>query len=428
MYEKHFSFKHKPFELIPNPDFLFLSNTHKKAITYIDYGIKEKIGFILLTGEIGSGKTTIVRNLIKNLNGSVRLSRVNNTKVSSEQLIAMINDDFGLDVEGKSKTKLLSDLNEFLINQYSDKFQPILLIDEAQNLSPDLLEEIRMLSNLETDRAKLLQIILVGQPELKKTLMMPELMQLRQRININYHIAPLTIDETERYIKHRLSIAGNPDAIEFEDTMVSRIYQFSRGIPRLINILCDFALLAAYVDARKTVNIEIIQEVIKDLESRDYWSESLERSNDREWNEEYAELKEAASNVALRLIKLEETLRGSLPDMDTLLKKIKRLEEKVDQLNEDGEINRVSDLLDRLEEKLVCRILVRVSEENEVPDVLDRLSRLETMLGEVTVNKQNDFLSIETEREIHQKVEKFVERLDELTKKINWIEENRENR
>lgn len=428
MYEKHFSFKHKPFELIPNPDFLFLSNTHKKAITYIDYGIKEKIGFILLTGEIGSGKTTIVRNLIKNLNGSVRLSRVNNTKVSSEQLIAMINDDFGLDVEGKSKTKLLSDLNEFLISQYSDKFQPILLIDEAQNLSPDLLEEIRMLSNLETDRAKLLQIILVGQPELKKTLMMPELMQLRQRININYHIAPLTIDETERYIKHRLSIAGNPDAIEFEDTMVSRIYQFSRGIPRLINILCDFALLAAYVDARKTVNIEIIQEVIKDLESRDYWSESLERSNDREWNEEYTELKEAASNVALRLIKLEETLRGSLPDVDTLLKKIKRLEEKVDQLNEDAEINRVSDLLDRLEEKLVCRILVRVSEENEVPDVLDRLSRLEMMLGEVTVNKQNDFLSIETEREIHQKLEKFVERLDELTKKINWIEENRDNR
>jgi general secretion pathway protein A len=428
MYEKHFSFKHKPFELIPNPDFLFLSNTHKKAITYIDYGIKEKIGFILLTGEIGSGKTTIVRNLIKNLNGSVRLSRVNNTKVSSEQLIAMINDDFGLDVEGKSKTKLLSDLNEFLINQYSDKFQPILLIDEAQNLSPDLLEEIRMLSNLETDRAKLLQIILVGQPELKKTLMMPELMQLRQRININYHIAPLTIDETERYIRHRLSIAGNPDAIEFEDTMVSRIYQFSRGIPRLINILCDFALLAAYVDARKTVNIEIIQEVIKDLESRDYWSESLERSNDREWNEEYTELKEAASNVALRLIKLEETLRGSLPDVDTLLKKIKRLEEKVDQLNEDAEINKVSDLLDRLEEKLVCRILVRVSEENEVPDVLDRLSRLEMMLGEVTVNKQNGFLSIETEREIHQKLEKFVERLDELTKKINWIEENRENR
>jgi general secretion pathway protein A len=428
MYEKHFSFKHKPFELIPNPDFLFLSNTHKKAITYIDYGIKEKIGFILLTGEIGSGKTTIVRNLIKNLNGSVRLSRVNNTKVSSEQLIAMINDDFGLDVEGKSKTKLLSDLNEFLINQYSDKFQPILLIDEAQNLSPDLLEEIRMLSNLETDRAKLLQIILVGQPELKKTLMMPELMQLRQRININYHIAPLTIDETERYIKHRLSIAGNPDAIEFEDTMVSRIYQFSRGIPRLINILCDFALLAAYVDARKTVNIEIIQEVIKDLESRDYWSESLERSNDREWNEEYTELKEAASNVALRLIKLEETLRGNLPDVDTLLKKIKRLEEKVDQLNEEAEINKVSDLLDRLEEKLVCRILVRVSEENEVPDVLDRLSRLEMMLGEVTVNKQNGFLSIETEREIHQKLEKFVERLDELTKKINWIEGNRENR
>ncbi len=173
MYKKHFSFKDKPFELVPNPDFLFKSGTHKKAITYLDYGIKGKTGFILLTGEIGSGKTTIVRNLIKNLDGTIKLSKINNTKLSSEQLLSMINDDFGLDVEGKSKAGLLRDLNKFLIEQYSEKSRPVLLIDEAQNLSPDLLEEIRLLSNIETDKAKLLQIILVGQPELKKTLMLP---------------------------------------------------------------------------------------------------------------------------------------------------------------------------------------------------------------------------------------------------------------
>ena len=237
MYEKHFSFKCKPFDLLPNPDFLFQSSTHKKAITYLDYGIKEKIGFILLTGEIGSGKTTIIRNLIKKIDASIRLSRINNTKVSSEQLISMINEDFNLDVAGKNKTTLLSELNDFLIDQYAKKSQPLLLIDEAQNLSPDLLEEIRLLSNLETDRAKLLQIILVGQPEMNKTLMLSEMMQLRQRINISYHINPLTIDETAQYIKHRLTVAGNPDAMKFHGEMLEIIYKFSRGIPRLINIL-----------------------------------------------------------------------------------------------------------------------------------------------------------------------------------------------
>jgi len=381
MYEKHFSFKCKPFELIPNPDFLFPSNTHKKAITYIDYGIKEKIGFILLTGEIGSGKTTIIRNLIKNLNGSVRLSRVNNTKVSSEQLIAMINEDFGLEVEGKSKTRLLSELNEFLIGQYSQDYQPILLIDEAQNLSPDLLEEIRMLSNLETDRSKLLQIILVGQPELKKTLMMPELIQLRQRININYHIAPLTMNETESYIRHRLSVAGNPDAIEFEGSMVQRIYQFSRGIPRLINILCDFALLAAYVDGRKSVNIEIIEEVVKDLESRDYWSESQgDAVPAKNATGDTADLLETAGSFALRLIKLEEALNSGLYEIRSLNDRVTKLEELLEQHKNAEGTEKISGLLERLEDKIACRILVKVSEENRLPELLERLSRLEKNL------------------------------------------------
>ncbi|HDZ61901.1 MAG TPA: AAA family ATPase, partial [Nitrospirae bacterium] len=303
MYEKHFSFKHKPFELVPNPDFLFLSSTHKKALTYLDYGIQEKIGFILLTGEIGSGKTTIIRNLIKNLNASVRLSRINNTKVSSEQLISMINEDFGLEVEGKNKTKLLSDLNEFLIDQYSKKFQPILLIDEAQNLSPDLLEEIRLLSNLETDRAKLLQIMLVGQTELKKTLMLPELMQLRQRININYHITPLTIDETVKYIRHRLTIAGNPDAMRFQGDMPGLIYRFSGGIPRLINILCDFALLTAFTEGEKEINADIIREVAHDLESRDYRNEPQDNTVSlTAKKDESPDLLKEVGNIALRLI------------------------------------------------------------------------------------------------------------------------------
>ena len=333
MYENHFSFKHKPFELVPDPDFFFQSSTHKKAITYLDYGIKEKAGFILLTGEIGSGKTTIIRNLIKDLGSSIKLSRVNNTMVSSEQLISLINEDFGLEIEGKTKTRLLSELNKFLIEQYSQKSQPILMIDEAQNLTVALLEEIRLLSNLETDRAKLLQIILVGQPELKKTLMLPELIQLRQRISINYHISPLSIDEIGEYIKHRLTVAGNPDAIKVDDDMLHIIYQFSRGIPRLINILCDFVLLAAFVERESEVTVEVVREVAKDLETHDYWND---RNNagiiEQETNDMHADLANEIANISRRLLRFEEIIEKHTPGVDALKKDIDLLSKNVSEV------------------------------------------------------------------------------------------------
>lgn len=355
MYEQHFSFRCKPFELLPNPDFLFHSNTHKKAITYLDYGLKEKVGFILLTGEIGSGKTTIIRNFIKNLSSSVKLSRINNTKVSSQQLISMINEDFGLDVEGKSKIKLLSELNDFLIDQYSKKSQPILLIDEAQNLSPNLLEEIRLLSNLETDRAKLIQIILVGQPEMNKTLMLPEMMQLRQRININYHISPLTIDETIKYITHRLTIAGNTSVIRFQGDMSELIYRFSRGIPRLINILCDFALLTTFVEGKKEVSSDIVREVVKDLESRVYSHISQDNDpsdvNNKGDDPEYRAL---AGDMALRIIELEETVKKCIVEITSLSVKFGQLEAEVSRIKNiesDDQLDALSKRVSMLENK-----------------------------------------------------------------------------
>jgi len=346
MYEKHFSFTCKPFELIPNPDFLFPSTTHKKAMTYIDYGIREKIGFILLTGGIGSGKTTVLRNLIKNLNGVAKLSRINNTKVSSEQLVSMINEDFGLDVHGKNKTRLLAELNEYLVEQYSKKLQPILLIDEAQNLSSDLLEEIRLLSNLETDRTKLLQIILVGQPELKKTLMQPELKQLRQRINIRYHIVPLTFDETASYIKHRLTIAGNPDAIRLQDDMQGLIYRFSQGIPRLINILCDFSLLSAYAEGHKEVTTSTVREVVKDLESGDCWDDECPApaSSASDKIQESSGL----GDIALRLIALEETVKNNIPEIISLSNKVIHLENYIAETVKILEKSGLTELLERL--------------------------------------------------------------------------------
>jgi putative secretion ATPase (PEP-CTERM system associated) len=374
MYEKYFSLKHKPFELTPNPDFLFRSDTHKKAITYLDYGIKEKIGFILLTGEVGSGKTTIIRNLVRHLTDSVRLSRVNNTKVSSVQLISMINEDFGLEVEGKTKTKLLSDLNEFLIEQYANGNQPILLIDEAQNLSPALLEEIRLLSNLETDRAKLLQIILIGQPELKTTLMLPELIQLRQRININYHIAPLSADEIAQYIKHRLAIAGNEQVMDLNPDVLSLIKRFSRGIPRLINILCDFALLTAFVEGRKKVDMETVREVTKDLETRDYWSTSSESEleADNKSNED-DKLSKVAGDLALKIINVEGAIEHIVDEMALLKNKLEEFENKISGITIMGSNEQAGLLIERIEE--LEKTVVSMNVNNPVVEPEDALDK-----------------------------------------------------
>jgi general secretion pathway protein A len=272
MYEAYFKFTVKPFELVPNPDFIFMSRTHKKAIHYLQYGIQEKAGFILLTGEIGSGKTTLISDLIKRLAGNVTLAKVFNTRVNSEQLLAMINEDFGLDVKGKDKITLFKELNDFLIEQHARKFNSVLIIDEAQNLKPEQLEEIRLLSNLETTTAKLMQIVLVGQPELRDVLALPALRQLRQRISVNCSIKPLTKEETLEYILHRLEVAGNREAVKFSDGSIELIFQYTKGVPRLVNILCDFLLVTAFIEDTKAVDPPMVRDIAKDLDFETlYW-------------------------------------------------------------------------------------------------------------------------------------------------------------
>jgi putative secretion ATPase (PEP-CTERM system associated) len=424
MYEKHFNLKSKPFDLVPNPDFLFLSNTHKKAITYLDYGIKEKIGFILLTGEVGSGKTTIIRNLIKNLNGSVKLSRVHNTRISSEDLIAMINEDFGLPVEGKSKIAMLGELNQFLIDMYSQHRQPILLIDEAQNLTPELLEEIRLLSNLETDRSKLLQIILVGQPELKKTLALPEMMQLRQRININYHLNPLSLEETALYIKHRLQIAGNPDAFLIDNDLVCVVYEFSRGIPRLINIICDFALLSAYADGKSQVTFGVVKDVVADLEKNEYWIEQDEiHGGRRRQDADVAPDAELNDALILRLLRLEEKLDKSVIELSGVSSRVKKLEDVTSRISNLLDENVLRDLLHRMEEKLACRVLLKMSEDNRIPELIERIERLESGRDSLASNS-NHKLRIENGNDaeiVDKKLKELSERVDELNRKIELL-------
>lgn len=265
MYEEFYQLRQKPFELVPNPDFLYLSGTHKRALTYINYGLMEKVGFILLSGEVGSGKTTLLREFIKRRDQTFTLATVFNTRVNDEQLIAMINEDFGLDSKGQGKVQLLKDLNTFLIKEYEQGRHALLIIDEAQNLTSDLLEEVRMLSNLETDSSKLLQIVLAGQPELRETLSRVELRQLRQRISVMCHLTPLTRAEVEEYIYHRLGVAGNRDAVRFTSDALDGIHEASGGIPRLVNIICNFLMLTAFSEKTREVNAAMVDDTVEGI-------------------------------------------------------------------------------------------------------------------------------------------------------------------
>lgn len=265
MYTEFFGLSAKPFELLPNPQFLYLSKGHKKALSYLQYGLLERAGFTLLTGDVGSGKTTLLRNIVKTANKETTLAMIFNTKVSGLQLLAMTNEEFGLDINGKDKVGLLRSLNDFLVTESCAGRHPILIIDEAQNLTTEALEEVRLLSNLESDDFKLLQIILVGQPELKALIARPELRQLRQRISVSCHLSPLNREEMEHYIYHRLTTAGNRNALKFTNDVFDLIYNFSNGVPRLINLLCDSLLLTAFVEETREISIELVRECADDL-------------------------------------------------------------------------------------------------------------------------------------------------------------------
>jgi general secretion pathway protein A len=267
MYEKFFCFKDKPFNVTPNPKFFFPSSKHMEALNSLIYAIEERKGFVVITGEIGAGKTTVTRTVLKKLDVGTKVALITNTHVSAKELIAQILEEFEIERVSGSKQKMLSQLNDYLIKQLAQDINVVLMIDEAQNLSHNVLEEVRMLSNLETETDKLLQIILIGQPELKKKLGHKKLEQFRQRIALHYHISPLTQEETTAYILHRLAlVSSNGHAEIFQPQALNLIYGHSRGVPRIINLICDSALLSGYISDTKTINEEMVLEVIKDRE------------------------------------------------------------------------------------------------------------------------------------------------------------------
>jgi len=266
MYESFYGLNENPFNVTPNPEFIFLGKNHREALAQLLYGVREKKGFIVITGEVGTGKTTLIHFLLEKLEGNnhTRTALLFNPKLTVHDFIQYILKDLGVRVQGQTKGEHLHHLHRYLLNAYRKGERVVLIVDEAQGLNPDLLEEIRLLSNLETSKSKLIQIVLVGQPELDKTLSQPEFRQLRQRINLRYHLAPLSEKETREYIEKRLRIAGSHEPI-FTDQAIQEIYRRSGGIPRLINILCDNALLNGYALDQKQVDEKSIREVSLDL-------------------------------------------------------------------------------------------------------------------------------------------------------------------
>lgn len=265
MYEQYFGLREKPFNVTADPAFFFMSKKHKEALSHMVYGIQQRKGILAITGEIGAGKTTLCRVLLNKLDKNIKSAFILNPNFSSLELLNIIVEDFGISPLTKSKVALVSDLNKFLLKESQHNNNVVLIIDEAQNLDSSQLEQIRLLTNLETEKAKLLQIILVGQPELKEKLQLPELRQLNQRIAVRYHIAPLVKNEIKHYISHRLAVAGSNGNINFTRNAIKEIYDFTQGTPRMINVICDRALLAAYVSERKRISSPIIKNCIKEF-------------------------------------------------------------------------------------------------------------------------------------------------------------------
>lgn len=265
MYESFFGLKEPPFNVTPDPRFIYLSRHHQEALSTLLYGIESRRGFIEITGEIGAGKTTLCRTLLNELQGRAHTAFIFNPKLSEIELLQTIVEDFGITPKGKRRKDYFDALNRFLLQELEKGNNAVLIIDEAQNLTPRALEQIRLLSNLETTREKLLQIILVGQPELRALLGRPDLVQLRQRIATRSHLPALNREETARYLAHRLRVAGS-EAQVFTSESIERIFERSGGVPRLINVLADRALLAAFVKGSGLVEAAFIETAETDLE------------------------------------------------------------------------------------------------------------------------------------------------------------------
>jgi len=265
MYCKFYGLNERPFNITSDPAFFFSSKKHEEALSHLCYGVTQRKGIVVITGEIGTGKTTLCRFFLDGVKKNTKTAFIFNAHFPEIKLLESITRDFGINIKDKTGTSFVWEFNKFLLSEAEAGNNVVLIIDEAQNLRPRQLEQIRLLSNLETEKDKLLQIVLVGQPELNRRLDLYELRQLRQRIIVKYHIAPLDKEEVRNYINHRLSVAGSVNRIRFTDEALETIADSSQGIPRLVNIICDRALLAGFVRESTTIDLDTIKKSLQEL-------------------------------------------------------------------------------------------------------------------------------------------------------------------
>ena len=314
MYKKIYKLSRNPCEISPDPSFLFPTHRHNEALAALYYGVRRHKGFVVLTGEVGTGKTLLVRCLLQLLRGTgVTYAYLFNSHLSSLEFLQYTAADFGLQTSGKGKADLLLELGTFLVNRHQKKLTTVLVADEAHHLSEEVLEEIRLLTNLETANGKLLQILLVGQPELDEKLDSVELRQLKQRIALRSHLAPLDMQETTGYIQCRLQRAGasNPIGEIFPQETVAEVQRYSRGIPRLINTICENALIAGYARQSGSISPEIIQEVGSDFRLNVVAKSKNEKSSYNEDNE--------VRNAVKTLLQFRDHLKNSAREQETPL-------------------------------------------------------------------------------------------------------------
>jgi len=333
MYLEHFGLAEFPFKLTPDADYLYMSPSHARALAYMEYAIVNREGFVVITGDIGSGKTTLIKKILNSLDENIIVAKIFQTQLDEVELLQSILVEFGLNPFKSKKVELLNMLNQFLVDRYLEGKQMLLIIDDAQNLNKKALEEITMLSGVETQKEKILQVILVGQPELNTKLESPDMEQLLQRVSLRFHIRALTESETKEYVIHRLKVAGNKSKKLFIDEIFKTIFEFSGGVPRLINTLCDTALTCAFADDKKKVGSVEFTDVIDELQWETY-TESHKKKDFSLMQENLYDEREMSGDVRDRTIPGDPVLYRALIEITRQLTRVAdSLEEKNNFVN-----------------------------------------------------------------------------------------------
>lgn len=381
MYESYYGLKEKPFKILPDPGYLYMSQGHENAYTHLEYAIAENKGFVVITGEIGSGKTTLINYLLGKIQEDIKVGVVNNTYVSPTQFLRMVCQEFDLEEENLDKSGMLHLLQGFLIRQFADRKRVVLIIDEAQNLTTKTMEEVRMLSNLEDEKNHLIQMILVGQPELKNKLKRRDLVQFAQRVTVHCHLNGLNDSEVKEYILYRLKIAGSNRINIFTDEAIEIISQYSKGIPRIINILCDTALVYGYADNLQIIEKETVENVIKERESTGVFSAVFQDNIDGE--------NLFDPNVILPSSSLQS-------EVDTVAKRLDGLEDRLNQIEK--QIDRFTNYKDE-RDLIVVEIFKMLKENME--------NRLKTLLEFVRLQKKDNLSINRSKIEKPEKTKRF---------------------